>query len=107
MCHNPATSDGDNRPADKGAPESIQWKYQIHRIHTGEDETTPYLIYSAGGAASTGGAASAGGMTSIGDASSTGGAASTGGTTSTGGTLSVKCAGDASPQAVTGARQCK
>lgn len=51
MCHNPATSDGDNRPADKGAPESIQWKYQIHRIHTGENETTPYLIFSAGGAA--------------------------------------------------------
>ncbi len=49
LCHTPTASDAEVRPADKGAPTSIQFKYLIHRIHTGEEQDTPYLVYGRGG----------------------------------------------------------
>lgn len=51
LCHNPTLSDADNHPADKGAPTPLQWKYLIHRIHTGEDGSNPYLLYGSNGQA--------------------------------------------------------
>jgi OmcA/MtrC family decaheme c-type cytochrome len=51
LCHNANATDADQRPADKGTPVSIQFKYLIHRIHTGEEENTPYVVYGFGGRA--------------------------------------------------------
>ncbi len=48
MCHNPNATDEAQRPAGKGTPVSIEFDYLAHRIHTGEEETTPYLVYGNG-----------------------------------------------------------
>jgi OmcA/MtrC family decaheme c-type cytochrome len=48
MCHNPNATDEAQRPADKGAPVSIEFDYLIHRIHTGEKRTSPFLVYGNG-----------------------------------------------------------
>jgi OmcA/MtrC family decaheme c-type cytochrome len=37
------------RPADKGAPESIDLALMIHRIHTGASQPREYIIYGYGG----------------------------------------------------------
>ncbi len=49
LCHTPGLSDADNHPADKGAPTPLQWKYLIHRVHTGEEGSTPYVLYGSNG----------------------------------------------------------
>ncbi len=49
LCHTPGLSDADNHPADKGAPIPLQWKYLIHRVHTGEAGSTPYVLYGSNG----------------------------------------------------------
>ncbi len=52
FCHNPNADDGGRRPASAGAPESINFKRMIHRIHTGENLTQDYSIFGFSGAAS-------------------------------------------------------
>jgi OmcA/MtrC family decaheme c-type cytochrome len=52
LCHNPATSDIANRPADKGAPQSISFRVLIHGLHSGASlEQLPFAVWSNGGAA--------------------------------------------------------
>jgi OmcA/MtrC family decaheme c-type cytochrome len=48
-CHNPNATDGAQRPADKGFPESISFQRLIHRIHSGENLTHDYTVYGFGG----------------------------------------------------------
>lgn len=45
MCHQPGATDEETRPADKNPPQSIHFKWMIHRIHTGEDLTSDFTIY--------------------------------------------------------------
>jgi len=49
LCHNPATTDVNRRPDDAGAPEGVNFKDMIHKIHTGEDLTNDLTIYGFGG----------------------------------------------------------
>ncbi len=49
LCHNPTLSDADNHPASAGAPTLIQWKMLIHRVHTGQDGSSPFLLYGTNG----------------------------------------------------------
>jgi len=53
LCHNPNQTDEARRPADKGVPVSVQFKYLIHRIHLGDEQSkdAPYIIYGFGGSA--------------------------------------------------------
>jgi len=51
LCHNPTATDAARRPADKGAPESVNFKEMIHRIHQGESNTREVTIYGFGGTA--------------------------------------------------------
>ncbi|MFB3905417.1 MAG: OmcA/MtrC family decaheme c-type cytochrome [Acidobacteriota bacterium] len=44
-CHFPGNTDEAQRPADKMPARSIDMKFMIHRIHTGEELKQPYLIY--------------------------------------------------------------
>jgi OmcA/MtrC family decaheme c-type cytochrome len=48
LCHNPATTDAAVRPAAAGAPESIDMRLMIHRIHTGAEMERDYTIYGRG-----------------------------------------------------------
>lgn len=48
-CHRPNASDVPRRPVSAGAPESIHFKYMIHRIHRGEELENPYVVYGFGG----------------------------------------------------------
>ena len=48
ICHNPNADDSGRRPGDQGLPESIDLKRMIHRIHTGENLTQPYIIFGFG-----------------------------------------------------------
>lgn len=50
LCHNPTATDRAQRSADKGEPESINFKEMIHRIHRGEENTRDVTIYGFGGA---------------------------------------------------------
>ena len=47
MCHAPNYDDAARRTRDPnaGPPESIQFARMIHRIHTGEELTQPYIVY--------------------------------------------------------------
>jgi OmcA/MtrC family decaheme c-type cytochrome len=45
MCHNPEGDDSPVRPPDTGPPESIHFKYMIHRIHRGEELEADYTVY--------------------------------------------------------------
>jgi OmcA/MtrC family decaheme c-type cytochrome len=45
ICHNANATDADNRPASANPPESIHLDRMIHRIHTGENLTQPFVIY--------------------------------------------------------------
>lgn len=47
MCHNVANSDADKRTFVGGPmpPEAILFRNLVHRIHTGEDLTQPFVIY--------------------------------------------------------------
>jgi hypothetical protein len=49
LCHNPSGTDAARRPADQGAPESINFKEMIHRIHTGEELSRDLTIFGFGG----------------------------------------------------------
>ena len=53
FCHNPNNSDEALRPADKGVPQTIQFKYLVHRIHLGQEQSkdNPYIVYGFGGSA--------------------------------------------------------
>lgn len=48
LCHNPNTTDVARRPEEEGAPESVNFRVMIHKIHTGEeldDRSKPYVIF--------------------------------------------------------------
>jgi OmcA/MtrC family decaheme c-type cytochrome len=45
ICHNPDNNDATYRPADQAPPETIHFDYLVHRIHTGENQSFPYIIY--------------------------------------------------------------
>lgn len=49
LCHNPQTTDVRRRPEDAGAPEGVNFKDMIHKIHTGEHLTNDLTIYGFGG----------------------------------------------------------
>ncbi len=49
LCHNPGGTDESRRPAEAGAPESINFKEMIHRIHSGEEQIREFTIYGFGG----------------------------------------------------------
>ncbi len=51
LCHNPTLSDADNHPASAGQPVLLQWKVLVHRIHIGEEGTSPFLLYGSNGQA--------------------------------------------------------
>jgi OmcA/MtrC family decaheme c-type cytochrome len=48
VCHNPNGDDSARRPAAAGAPESINFKRLIHRIHTGEELAQDFTVYGFG-----------------------------------------------------------
>ncbi|MBI4874693.1 MAG: OmcA/MtrC family decaheme c-type cytochrome [Acidobacteria bacterium] len=52
-CHNPIENDKSRRPAAEGAPETIDFRFMIHRIHGGEQVSEEYgtgiVIYGYGG----------------------------------------------------------
>jgi OmcA/MtrC family decaheme c-type cytochrome len=49
LCHNPATSDIVNRPADQGAAQSISFRVMIHGIHSGATlEQQPFTVWGKG-----------------------------------------------------------
>ena len=47
-CHNPGATDAARRPAAAKPDESIAFGRMIHRIHTGEENGGPYVIYGFG-----------------------------------------------------------
>jgi len=49
LCHNPNQTDASNRPAGQQPSETIDLRYMIHKIHTGEEIGQPYIIYGRGG----------------------------------------------------------
>lgn len=51
LCHNANGTDEARRPADKGAPSTIDFDYLIHRLHTGEEQSTPFIVYGFGNVA--------------------------------------------------------
>jgi OmcA/MtrC family decaheme c-type cytochrome len=47
-CHSPVATDVNRRPEDT-LPESIHFKYMVHKIHRGADlENLPYIVYGFG-----------------------------------------------------------
>ena len=48
-CHRPDASDAVVRPAAAGAPQSIHFKYMIHKIHRGAELEKGYVVYGYGG----------------------------------------------------------
>jgi len=48
ICHNPNKNDSARRPADKQPPESVDFKYLIHKIHRGEELTRDFTVYGFG-----------------------------------------------------------
>lgn len=49
MCHNANNTDVSQRPADQLPPQTIAFRVLIHRIHTGENQESPYIVYGFGG----------------------------------------------------------
>lgn len=49
LCHNPNENDRARRPASAGAPQTVDFRTMIHRIHTGEENTREYTVYGFGG----------------------------------------------------------
>ena len=53
FCHNPVESDAARRPANTGDPQTIDFKFLIHRVHGGERLNTlfgtDYVVYGFGG----------------------------------------------------------
>jgi OmcA/MtrC family decaheme c-type cytochrome len=48
ICHMPNQTDAATRPADQMPAQTINFKNMIHRIHTGEDSETPFVVYGRG-----------------------------------------------------------
>lgn len=48
-CHNTKETDAARRPAGAKPDQTIQFANMIHRIHTGEENGGPYIIYGFGG----------------------------------------------------------
>ncbi|HUP62831.1 MAG TPA: OmcA/MtrC family decaheme c-type cytochrome [Thermoanaerobaculia bacterium] len=48
ICHNPTMDDKAQRPADRGAPESISFQRLIHRIHSGLELDQDFTVYGFG-----------------------------------------------------------
>lgn len=48
LCHNPVTTDRGARPAAELPAESIDMRFMIHRIHLGERNQYPYVVYGRG-----------------------------------------------------------
>jgi OmcA/MtrC family decaheme c-type cytochrome len=51
MCHQPGADDGARRPEEELPVQSIDFKFMIHRIHTGEELMWDYTVYGYGGSA--------------------------------------------------------
>ena len=53
FCHNPVENDAAFRPANQGPPQTIAFKFMIHRIHGGEELNnafgTDFVVYGFGG----------------------------------------------------------
>lgn len=51
LCHNPNTTDADMRPKTAGAPQTVDFRTMVHKIHRGEnlDPADQYTIYGFGG----------------------------------------------------------
>jgi OmcA/MtrC family decaheme c-type cytochrome len=45
MCHNPEADDSIVRPPEAGPAQSIHFKYMIHHIHKGEEQTRDFTVY--------------------------------------------------------------
>jgi OmcA/MtrC family decaheme c-type cytochrome len=45
LCHNPTATDAERRPAEATPPEAIDFRLMVHRIHTGEEQQSPYVVY--------------------------------------------------------------
>ena len=45
ICHNANATDEGVRPEDAGQPESIHFKWMIHRIHSGAELEDPFIVY--------------------------------------------------------------
>ncbi len=44
-CHNPSLTDADVRPEGNGEPESVDFRYMIHKIHRGAELENGYVVY--------------------------------------------------------------
>jgi hypothetical protein len=44
-CHNPSLTDEEVRPEGEGEPESVDFRYMIHKIHRGADLENGYVVY--------------------------------------------------------------
>lgn len=51
VCHNPEADDSFRRPADQAPPRSIDFKFMVHRIHSGQDLTQDYTLFGFGNVA--------------------------------------------------------
>jgi len=49
MCHNPNLTDEVVRPGDRMPPESVDFKYMIHKIHKGHALENGYVVFGFGG----------------------------------------------------------
>ncbi len=49
ICHNANETDESVRPAEANPPESVHFKWMIHRIHTGAELEDPFIVYGHGG----------------------------------------------------------
>lgn len=48
LCHNPKATDAAQRPADQMPAQTIDFPVLIHRIHTGENQESPYIVFGFG-----------------------------------------------------------
>ena len=48
LCHNPNSTDAAQRPADQMPAQTIDFPVLIHRIHTGENQKSPYVVFGFG-----------------------------------------------------------
>ena len=49
FCHNPTATDAARRPASEKPDQTVDFRYLIHRIHTGEEQPREYTVYGFGG----------------------------------------------------------
>jgi OmcA/MtrC family decaheme c-type cytochrome len=48
ICHNPVTTDANQRPDAQEPNQSVSMQYMIHRIHTGHELTRDFTVYGNG-----------------------------------------------------------